>query len=132
VLQKARQRSISSSGKFLRHLIYHIPPWLSNAYWVVSMNHHAASNAFREPPPRGKADLSSRSRFRAIVFVLNSGYRARYPHVAVATNRSAYREESRPRKAGTIDSIGISLQKMNLVYYFYSGFRSSRTSENQG
>jgi hypothetical protein len=57
------------------------------------VNHHAASSAFREPPPRGKADLSSRIRFRAIVFAVNSGYRTRYPHVAVVTNRSAGREE---------------------------------------
>ena len=72
------------------------PPVRHKAYWVVSMNHHAASNAFREPSPYIHLNFSSRSRFRAIVFVLDSGYRARYPHVAVATNRSADREEGRP------------------------------------
>jgi hypothetical protein len=76
----------------------------SNAYWVVSVNHHAASSAFREPPPRGKADLSSRIRFRAIVFAVNSGYRTRYPHVAVVTNRSAGREEG-PALKGRHDRI---------------------------
>ena len=69
---------------------------VSNAYWVVSVNHHAASSAFREPTPWGKIDLSSRIRFRAIVFAVNSGYRTRNPHVAVVTNRSAGREEGRP------------------------------------
>jgi hypothetical protein len=55
---------------------------------VVSVNHHAASSAFREPPPRGKTYSSSRSRsrsrFKAIMSIANCGYRTQYPLVMVA------------------------------------------------
>jgi len=62
--------------------------WQYNTYRVVSVNHHAASSAFREPPPRGKTYSSSRSRsrsrFKAIMSIANCGYRTQYPLVMVA------------------------------------------------
>jgi hypothetical protein len=54
----------------------------------------------------------------ADVFVANSGYRIRYPHGAVATSCSTGREDGRPRKAGSAESIDITLQQFNLGYYF--------------
>jgi hypothetical protein len=52
---------------------------------------------------------------------MNSGYRTRYPHVAVGTNGNAGREEW-PALQGRHDRIiGIPLRQMNLAYYFYGG-----------
>jgi hypothetical protein len=57
----------------------------------------------------------------ADVFVVNSGYRIRYPHVAVATNCSTGREDGRPRKAGNTETIDIMLQQIIIGRYFYAG-----------
>jgi hypothetical protein len=64
--------------------------------WAVSENHATASAAFREPLPCSTAISISRSRFRQFVAIANSGYRIRYPHVAVATSCSTGREDGRP------------------------------------
>jgi len=52
---------------------------------MVSVNHRVAPGVVREPPPRGQTDLSNGRRFRANVFVANSGYQIRYPPVAATT-----------------------------------------------
>jgi len=63
---------------------------------MVSENHGGAPASVREPPPSCQAKPSHRSQFMADVFAVNSGYRTRYPHVAVATNCSTGREDGRP------------------------------------
>jgi len=92
----------------------------ANAIWAVSENLATATAAFREPLPCSTAISSGRSRFRQFVSIVNSGYRIRYPHVAVATSCSTGREEGRPRKAGSAESIDIMLLQFNLSYYFYA------------
>jgi hypothetical protein len=58
----------------------------SNAMWMVSVKHGDAPVFVREPPPRFQANHSNRRQFRADAYIVNSGYRTRYPHVAVATD----------------------------------------------
>ena len=65
----------------------------------------------------------------ADVFVVNSGYRTRYPHVAVATNCPTGRDDGRPRKAGNAEALDISLRQINLGFYFYAGLENVRISE---
>jgi len=62
----------------------------------------------------------------ADMFVVNSGYRIRYPHVAVATSCSTGREDGLPRKAGNAESIDITLRQIDLGYDFYAGLESAR------
>jgi hypothetical protein len=57
----------------------------------------------------------------ADMFVMNSGYRTRYPHVAVGTNGNAGREEWPALKGRHDRIIGIALRQMNLAYSFYGG-----------
>lgn len=52
---------------------------------MVSVKHRVASAVVREPLPCNKSDRSNCRGFPANVFVVNSGYRARYPLVAAAT-----------------------------------------------
>ena len=73
-----------------------IMPELPNAKWMVSVNHIAGSVPFREPPPRIQGNPNCHSRFCAIVFVVNSGYRTRYPQVAAVTSLSAGKRMVRP------------------------------------
>lgn len=80
-----------------------------NAYWLVSVNDNAAPVSFREPPPRINPDFSSRKRFRPFVFANNSGYRIRYPLVAVPTNCSGTREDGRPLETGNPNAMGIKM-----------------------
>lgn len=58
----------------------------SNAIWIVSVKHCEAPVYVREPPPHFRANHSNRRQFRADAYIVNSGYRTRYPHVAVATD----------------------------------------------
>ena len=65
----------------------------------------------------------------ADVFVVNSGYRTRYPHVAVATNCPTGRDDGRPSKAGNAEAEDISLRQINLGFYFYAELENVRISE---
>ena len=64
----------------------------------------------------------------ADAFVVNSGYRTRYPHVPVATNCPTGREDGRPGKAGNAEAIDVTLRQINLGYYFYAGLENARIS----
>ena len=65
----------------------------------------------------------------ADVSVMNSGYRTRYPHVAVATNCPTGRDDGRPRKAENAEAIDIILRQINIGYCFYAGFENTKISE---
>jgi hypothetical protein len=49
----------------------------SNAYWMVSVNHCSFRDHFREPTLWSSAKCGNRKPSRAILFVVNSGYRTR-------------------------------------------------------
>jgi hypothetical protein len=88
------------------------PLWLANAYWVVSVNDNTAPAPFREPSPRINPDFSSRKRFQPIVLAQKSGYRIRYPLVAVPTNCSGTREDGRPLETGNPNAMGIKMRQI--------------------
>ena len=69
---------------------------MPNAILVVSVNYGGAPASVREPPPCRASNPINRWQFMEDVFVVNSGYRTRYPDVAVATKRPAGREEFIP------------------------------------
>jgi hypothetical protein len=62
---------------------------------MVSANHSTAPSAFREPLPYKTTKSCTHSHFRQFVSIENSGYRTRYPPVAVTPARSAGRRGSR-------------------------------------
>lgn len=53
---------------------------------MVSGNHYARASAFREPSPAKRSQASASSAFEAQLFIVNSGYRTRYPLVQMATD----------------------------------------------
>ena len=59
-----------------------------NATWVVSVNHRNPHTPFREPPLADQLNPCYRSSIRGKVFGANSGYRTRYPLVAVGPSSS--------------------------------------------
>jgi len=65
----------------------------------------------------------------ADVFVVNSGYRTRYPHVPNATNCPTGREDGRPGKAGNAEVIDVTLRQINLGDYFHARPENARASE---
>ncbi len=52
---------------------------------MVSVNHRTSAAAFREPPSHTLSNSCYGSQFNPYVFILNSGYRTRYPLVSPAT-----------------------------------------------
>lgn len=77
------------------------PLWLANAYWVVSVNDNTAPLLSVNHLHESILIFSSRKRFQPIVLAQNSGYRTRYPLVAVATDCFGTRQDGHPWRQAT-------------------------------
>jgi hypothetical protein len=63
------------------------------------------------------------------LFMMKKDYQTQNLHIAVATNRPAGREESRPSKAGNAKALGITQASTNHDYFCHARLRNIKRSE---
>ena len=92
------------------------------ANWVVSGNHRAAPDAFRETSTAKETQPSNGRPFRIKVFISNSVYWTRYQLVATATDgRCKHRSNFHRTASGTLLQPGSHSVEAQLAFWLVAG-----------